>query len=79
MATPARHRYRHSPAPRPPGRKLRAMFSSDVGHWDVSGMSHLVTEACEMVADGHRERRESLPAPLAQRARFRGLAPGYSS
>ncbi len=36
----------------PPGRKLRAMFSSDVGHWDVSDMDHVVPEAYEMVEEG---------------------------
>lgn len=36
----------------PPGRKLNAMFSSDVGHWDVSDMGHVVPEAWEMVEDG---------------------------
>jgi predicted TIM-barrel fold metal-dependent hydrolase len=36
----------------PPGRKLRAMFSSDVGHWDVSDMNDVVPEAYEMVEDG---------------------------
>jgi predicted TIM-barrel fold metal-dependent hydrolase len=36
----------------PPGRKLRAMFSSDVGHWDVSDMAHVLPEAYEMVEDG---------------------------
>jgi hypothetical protein len=28
------------------------MFSSDVGHWDVSDMNHVVPEAYEMVTDG---------------------------
>jgi hypothetical protein len=36
----------------PPGRKLNAIFSSDVGHWDVSDMSHVLPEAHEMVEDG---------------------------
>jgi hypothetical protein len=36
----------------PPGRRLRAMFSSDVGHWDVPDMGGVVPEAWEMVEDG---------------------------
>jgi predicted TIM-barrel fold metal-dependent hydrolase len=36
----------------PPGRKLRAMFSSDVGHWDVPEIGHVVGEAWEMLEDG---------------------------
>jgi hypothetical protein len=36
----------------PPGRKLRAMFSSDVGHWDVPEIEHVVGEAWEMLEDG---------------------------
>ena len=35
----------------PPGRKLKAMFSSDIGHWDVADMDHVVPEAYEMVED----------------------------
>ena len=36
----------------PPGRKLRAMFSSDIGHWDVPDMDRVLPEAFEMVEDG---------------------------
>ena len=36
----------------PPGHKLKAMFSSDIGHWDVADMDHVVPEAYEMVEDG---------------------------
>jgi predicted TIM-barrel fold metal-dependent hydrolase len=36
----------------PPGRKLKAMFSSDIGHWDVAAMDRVVPEAFEMVEDG---------------------------
>lgn len=32
--------------------KLKALFSSDVGHWDVEDMSECVAEAFEMVEDG---------------------------
>ena len=36
----------------PGGRKLNAMFSSDFGHWDVTDMSHVLSEAHELVDDG---------------------------
>ncbi len=37
----------------PGGRKLRAMFSSDLGHWDVPDMGAILLEAHELVEDGH--------------------------
>jgi predicted TIM-barrel fold metal-dependent hydrolase len=36
----------------PLGAKLRAMFSSDIGHWDVPDMSGVLGEAHELVEDG---------------------------
>ena len=36
----------------PGGVKLNAMFSSDVGHWDVTDMSGVLAEAWELVEDG---------------------------
>ena len=36
----------------PQGVKLRAMFSSDMGHWDVPDMSGIVEEAYELVEHG---------------------------
>jgi predicted TIM-barrel fold metal-dependent hydrolase len=36
----------------PLGVKLRAMFSSDIGHWDVSDMTHVLPEAYELCEDG---------------------------
>ena len=36
----------------PGGRKLKAMFSSDFGHWDVTDMSSVLIEAHELVDDG---------------------------
>jgi predicted TIM-barrel fold metal-dependent hydrolase len=36
----------------PMGSKLRAMFSSDIGHWDVPEMSEVVAEAHELVERG---------------------------
>jgi hypothetical protein len=34
------------------GAKLKAMMSSDIGHWDVTDMSEVVEEAYELVEDG---------------------------
>ena len=35
----------------PMGAKLRAMFSSDIGHWDVPDMTGVLEEAWELVED----------------------------
>jgi predicted TIM-barrel fold metal-dependent hydrolase len=40
-----------SPA-NPGGARLRAMFSSDIGHWDVPDMAGVVAESFELVEDG---------------------------
>jgi predicted TIM-barrel fold metal-dependent hydrolase len=37
----------------PEGARLRAMFSSDVGHWDVTDMTGVLNEAHELVEHGH--------------------------
>jgi hypothetical protein len=37
----------------PEGSRLRAMFSSDAGHWDVTDMTEVLPEAHELVEDGH--------------------------
>lgn len=34
------------------GAKLKAIFSSDIGHWHVLDMSEVVTEAYEVVEEG---------------------------
>ena len=36
----------------PFGAKLSAMFSSDIGHWDVPDMAAVLPEAYELVEDG---------------------------
>jgi hypothetical protein len=36
----------------PGGRPLAAMFSSDLGHWDVPDMTEVLPEAYEAVEDG---------------------------
>lgn len=37
----------------PLGARLKAFFSSDIGHWDVPDMSGVLGEAYEMVEDGY--------------------------
>jgi hypothetical protein len=37
----------------PLGAQLRAIFASDVGHWDVPDVREVLPEAWELVADGH--------------------------
>jgi hypothetical protein len=37
----------------PFGAKLNAIFSSDIGHFDVIDMRHPLPEAYELVEDGH--------------------------
>ena len=36
----------------PMGAKVKATFGSDIGHWDVPRMNHVLEEAYEMVEDG---------------------------
>jgi len=36
----------------PFGARLKAMFSSDVGHWDVPNLREVLDEAYELVEDG---------------------------
>ena len=36
----------------PMNAQIRAIFSSDIGHWDVTDMSETVEEAWELVEDG---------------------------
>lgn len=42
----------------PEGARLRAMFSSDVGHWDVNDMTGVLNEAHELVEHGHISDRD---------------------
>ncbi len=37
----------------PRGGKLRAIFASDIGHWDVPDFRNVLPEAWELVEDGH--------------------------
>ena len=36
----------------PDGARLRAMFASDIGHWDVPDFTGVLPEAWELVEDG---------------------------
>jgi len=38
--------------------QLNAMFSSDMGHWDVPDMARILGEAFELVEDGHLDERD---------------------
>jgi len=42
----------------PEGARLRAMFSSDAGHWDVTDMTGVLAEAFELVEHGHIGERD---------------------
>jgi hypothetical protein len=37
---------------------LRALFASDVGHWDVRDMRDVVPEAYELVEKGHIDEQQ---------------------
>jgi hypothetical protein len=37
----------------PLGSRLNALFSSDIGHWDVPDMRDVLPEAWELVEHGH--------------------------
>jgi predicted TIM-barrel fold metal-dependent hydrolase len=37
----------------PPGARLNAMFASDIGHWDVPDLRHVLPEAWELVEHGY--------------------------
>ena len=38
--------------------KFNAMLGSDIGHWDVPEMTHVLSEAHELVEDGHLTRED---------------------
>ena len=41
-----------TPGVNPFGARLKAIFSSDIGHWDVPDMTEVLEEAYEMVEHG---------------------------
>jgi hypothetical protein len=42
----------------PLGARLKPIFASDIGHWDVPDIREVVPEAWEMVEHGHIDERE---------------------
>src|SRR4030095_5012908 len=54
----------------PGGRRLRAMFSSDLGHWDVPDMGGILLEAHELVEDGHLSARDFRDCVFRNPVRF---------
>jgi len=40
------------------GRPLKALFASDIGHWDVPDIREVLPEAWELVEDGHASRSD---------------------
>ncbi len=54
----------------PLGARLHAMFSSDLGHWDVPDMTHILPEAHELVEDGHLDERDFRDFVFANPVRF---------
>jgi hypothetical protein len=54
----------------PLGARLQAMFSSDLGHWDVPDMTHILPEAFEQVEDGHLDERDFRDFVFANPVRF---------
>ena len=50
--------------------RLRAMFSSDIGHWDVPDMTQVVAEAYELVEHGHLSDAEFREFICVNPARF---------
>jgi hypothetical protein len=42
----------------PSGARLRAMFGSDISHWDVPDMTEPMAEAYEQVEDGRLSRED---------------------
>lgn len=62
----------------PGGARLRPMFSSDVGHWDVTHMDEVVAEAWELVDDGHLDRDQFRAFTFENAVRFYAcLDPGF--
>ena len=54
----------------PPGAKLRALFGSDIGHWDVPDMRSVLGEAWEQVEEGRLDRAQFRAFSFENAARF---------
>lgn len=62
----------------PGGSRLRAMFASDIGHWDVPDFSGVLPEAWELVDDGLVDRDQFAEFVFGNVARlFTGTNPGF--
>jgi hypothetical protein len=62
----------------PAGAQLRPMFSSDIGHWDVPQMNAVLTEAYELVSDGHLDLTQFRAFTFENAVRFYAcLDPGF--
>ena len=62
----------------PGGRKLNAMFSSDFGHWDVTDMTGILSEAHELVEDGLMSSSDFADFVFRHAARlFTGMNPEF--
>jgi predicted TIM-barrel fold metal-dependent hydrolase len=54
------------------GRRLGAMFASDIGHWDVPDVRHVLVEAHELVADGRLSEADFAEFTFANAVRLWG-------
>jgi hypothetical protein len=62
----------------PLGARLRAMFSSDMGHWDVPEMSAILEEAFELVEHGAIDEADFREFVFANPVRFyTSVNPGF--
>ena len=60
----------------PFGSKLNAIFSSDIGHFDVIDMRHPLSEAYELVEDGHITADDFRPSPSRTRSSWGNISIG---
>ena len=58
----------------PGGARLNALFGSDIGHFDVADMAHVVPEAYELVEDGLVSKADFCDFTFANPVRFWGEA-----
>ncbi len=62
----------------PAGAALRPMFSSDIGHWDVTNMNSVLAEAHELVTEGHLDLEQFRTFTFENAVRFYAcLDPGF--
>ena len=62
----------------PMGARINAMFSSDIGHWDVPDMTKVLEEAYELVEEGNMTPEDFRDFTLANPVRFfAGVNPDF--